>query len=264
MTLAFGTSTVFMVIIGVIFVILFFAAWSQIERGRKPNLRLLSPVTKLRNIIEQSAETGSRVQYAPGSGGLTGQSGTAEALNGLTTQASLSRIAARTKGQLVIQTDDTLTYVAANDIHQSEYVQAGREDDYNRIDSHFVTQQDRVAFAAALTATDAESDVSGQILLGRFGDEVLLATDKAVSRKLPQIAGSTQVEALPLMLTTAGLKNTLIGEEIYATPAYVDRKASHLASLQVQDWVRVAIIAAIIVGTILATVGYPIGNYLLH
>lgn len=264
MSLAFGTSTVFMIIIGAIFVILFFAAWSQMERGRRPNLRFLAPITKLRNIIEQSAETGSIVQYAPGNGGLTGQGGTPETLNGLTTQVSLSQIATRSKGQLNIQTDDTLTYVAANDIHQLEYVQAGREEDYNRYDTRFVTQQDRVAFATALTARSSETEVSGQILLGRFGDEILLATERGVRRELPQIAGSTQVEALPLMLTTAGLKNTLIGEEIYATPAYMDKQPPHLASLQVQDWVRVAVIIAIIVGTILATIGYPIGNFLLH
>lgn len=264
MNLAFGTSTVFMIIIGLVFLILFFAAWSQIERGQRPVLRLLPPLNRLRRIIEESAETGTAVHYSPGNGILSGQGSTAETLNGLTTQTSVSRIAARTKGRTVVTTNDALTYQVAQDINRVEYIEAGREEDYEPTDVRFITQQDRTAYIAGITAITSEEQVSGNILLGHFGDEVLLATDRAVRRDLPQVTGSTQVEALPLLLTTAGLENTLLGEELYATPAYIDRQAPHLASLQVQDWLRLAVIAAIIIGTILATIGVPIGNYLLH
>ena len=262
--MAFGTSTIFMIIVALAFLILFFIFWSQIQRGRNVALRLLPPLNHLRNMVEEFAERGTSVQYSPGNGGLNGQSGTAEVLNGLTTLATVERVAARTGGRVIAVTNGSLTYQVADDIAQVQYREAGREEDYNRANTRFLTQQDRTAYIAGITAISSEEQVSGNILLGRFGDEVLLAGDRAVRRDLPQVVGSTQVEALPLMIATAGLQNTLLGEEIYATPAYVDRQAPYLASLRVQDVLRVVIIAAIIVGTILATIGVPIGNLFLH
>lgn len=264
MGLAFGTSTVFMIIVGLVFLLLFFVAWAQIERGRQPNLRLLSPLAKLRRMIEQSAETGTAVHFSPGNGGLTGQAGTPETLNALTALSSVNRVTARTNGQTIVSTNDALTYVIADDLKRNEYREAGRPEDYQPTDTRFVTAQDRTAYIAGVTALNSQPNISATVMIGHFGDEVLLAADRGVRRDLPQVTGSSQVEAMPLLLTTAGLENTLLGEEIYATPAYLDRKPAYLASLQVQDWLRLAVILAIIIGTILATVGFPIGNYLLH
>jgi hypothetical protein len=262
---AFGTSTVFMIIVGLLFVLLFFVVWSQIERGRSVNLRALTPVSKLRRLIEQSAESDTAVHFSPGNGGLSaGQGGVPEALNGLTALSSLSRTTARTKGKTIVTTNDALSYIVSDDIKRSEYIEAGREEDYEPTDARFITQQDRTGYIAGIAATVADPKISANVMLGHFGDEVLLATEQAARRQLPQVTGTTQLEGLPLLLATAGNENTLLGEEVFAVPAYLERKAPYLASLQVQDWFRIAAIIAIILGTIVATVGVPIGNYLLH
>jgi hypothetical protein len=221
-------------------------------------------------MIEQSAESDTAVHFSPGNGGLSaGQGGVPEALNGLSALSSLSRTTARTKGKTIVTTNDALTYIVSDDIKRSEYIEAGREEDYEPTDARFVTQQDRTGYIAGIAATVVDPKISANVMLGHFGDEVLLATEQAARRQLPQVTGTTQtgttqLEGLPLLLATAGNENTLLGEEVFAVPAYLERKAPYLASLQVQDWFRIAAIIAIIAGTIAATVGVPIGNFLLH
>lgn len=264
MSLAFGASTVFMILALLLFLLLFFAAWIPIERGRQILLRPLRSLNRVRDMSEQAAETGTTLHFSPGVGGLNGQPGTAEALNGLTTLTAVSRMSARTRGNLVTTTNDSLTYVAAEDVERHEYIRAGRDTDFTPEKAQFITQQDPIAYMAGTNYVVSNKDVSGSVMLGRFGAEYLLAGDTLARRNLPQVAGSSQVEALPLMLGTAGMDNVLLGEEIYAAPAYLDREPARLASLQAQDRLRLIIIVLIIAGVIAASAGLNIGDYFLR
>ena len=268
LSLALGPSTPFVLIALLAFVFFFFAAWLPIERGRRPNLRILRPLGQLRRLIAQNAENGQRVHYSPGTGGLDGQTGSAEALSGLTSLSSAARLAARSKAHLTVTTDDTLAYLLADDVVQAEYVAAGRREDYRPTDVRFVTQQDRLAYIAGTSAVLADAETGGNIMLGRFDAEYLLAGDQANRRDLPQVVGSSRVEALPLMIASAGPENTLIGEEVFAAPAYLDRQPAHFASLVAQDRARLVILVIIVLGVLATTVSSDIaaniGNFFLR
>lgn len=269
MSLAFSGSTVFMVLIILIFLLLFFVAWVPIERGREVLLRPLRSFSRIREMTEKAAETGKTIHFSPGIGGLNGQGGTAEVLNGLTTLSSAARLSARSRTNLVTTTNDALAYLTAEDVARIEYIRAGRETDQQPDKNRFITQQDRMAYTAGMNYILSQEQVTGAVMLGRFGDEYLLVGDTMNRRNVSQVVGSTQVEALPLMAATAGMDNVLIGEEVYAAPAYLDREPSHLASLQVQDRLRLAIIVIIIAGVIAATLGLTIdgktiGDYFLR
>lgn len=265
-SLALGPSTVFIFIALAAFLIFFFVAWSNIERGRRPTLRVLPPLSRLKSLIGQGAESGQGLYYSPGSGGLNDQPGAVETLSSLTTLAEVSRGAARAGAALQVSANDTLTYLAAGDVMQVEYAEAGRLDDFSRDNVRFITQQDRLAYIAGVQDALDEEAVSGSIMLGRFDSEYLLAGDAARRLDIPQIAGSSRVEAMPLMLVNAGAEGTLLGEEIYAAPAYLNRRPARLASLPAQDALRLLIIAAIILGVIAATTGLlpNIGDYFLR
>ncbi|NWJ97124.1 MAG: hypothetical protein HXX20_15170 [Chloroflexi bacterium] len=264
MSLTFGASTVFILLVILIFLLLFFAAWLPLERGRQLLLRPLRSLHLVSTMAEQAAENGTTIHFSPGLGGLNGDAGTAEALNGLTMLSSIARLSARTRSNLVTTTNDALTYLTAGDTTRGEYIRAGREVDYLPEKTQFIAQQDRMAYMVGMRHVISAEEVSGTVLLGRFGSEYLLVGDKLAQRDLPQVVGSSQVEALPLMVSTAGLENVLIGEEIYAAPAYLDHAPSHLASLQVQDWLRGGIIVLIVLGLLVATFGITIGDYFLR
>jgi hypothetical protein len=265
-TLALGPSTVFVLIALVAFLTFFFIAWSNIEQGRGHTLRVLRPLNRLRSLIGQSAESGQGLYYSPGSGGLNDQAGAAETLSSLTTLGEVSQGAARAGATLTVSANDTLTYLAAGDVVQAEFARADRPDDFSRDNVHFITQQDRLAYIAGVESALNSEGTTGTVMLGRFDAEYLLAGDTASRLNIPQIAGSSRVEALPLMLLSAGADETLLGEDIYAAPAYLSRRPALLASLRAQDALRLLIIGVIILGVIAASTGLvsDIGNYFLR
>jgi hypothetical protein len=267
-TLALGTSTVFVLIALLIFLILFFLAWFPLERGRKLNLRPLKPLARLEEMIGRSAESGKSIHYSPGTGGFTSPTGATapETLAGLTALSSVARASARTTANVTVTSNDALTYLVAGDVTAAEYAAVGRPEDYSPTNVRFITQDDRIAYAAGVTGLLGESKFDGNVMLGQFESEYLLAGDQANRRDVPQIVGSSRVEALPFMVASAGSENTLLGEEVYAAPAYLDRQPAHLASLVTQDRVRLIVIAAIILGVVAGSAGLlnNIGDYFLR
>jgi hypothetical protein len=265
-SLALGPSTVLALIVLAAFLIFYFVAWSNIEQGRQPILRVLQPLSRLKNLIGQSAETGRGLYYSPGSGGLNDQPGAAETLSGLTTLSAVSRGAARAGAPLQVSANDTLAYLAAEDVVRAEYALAGRQDDFSRDNVRFITQQDRLAYIAGVQSALGDGAISSSILLGRFDAEYLLAGDQANRLNIPQLAGSSRVEAMPLMLVSAGMEDTLLGEEIYAAPAYLTQRPALLASVRAQDAARMLVILAIILGVVAASTGLltNIGDYFLR
>ena len=69
-----------------------------------------------------------------------------------------------------------------------------------------------------------------------------------------QIAGTARPEQLPFFI--AACDYTLMGEELYATSAYLSHEPVMLGGLKGQDFVKMLIIFSIILGVILVSLGY--------
>ncbi|MDH4035338.1 MAG: hypothetical protein OEV80_16215, partial [candidate division Zixibacteria bacterium] len=69
-----------------------------------------------------------------------------------------------------------------------------------------------------------------------------------------QIAGTARPEQLPFFI--AACDYTLMGEELYAASAYLSKEPVMLGGLKGQDFVKMLIAFGIIVGVILASLGY--------
>jgi hypothetical protein len=67
------------------------------------------------------------------------------------------------------------------------------------------------------------------------------------------LAGSDNLTAQAVIYASA--QEPLIGEEIFASGAYIETGPLHIASLTVQDILRWLIIAAILVGALLTLAG---------
>ena len=67
------------------------------------------------------------------------------------------------------------------------------------------------------------------------------------------LAGTDDVQSQALFYGTAD--HPLIGEELFAGGAYLGEGEVHKASLRAQDIVRILIIVAILLGTLLKTFG---------
>lgn len=100
-----------------------------------------------------------------------------------------------------------------------------------------------LAFAAALTGIAADRRVSAHILLGNYGSEVALVLDAAARRGASSIAASDGLEGQAVAFGMADLP--LIGEEMYAGPAYVGGGSSQVGSIVALDVMRIILILAL-------------------
>jgi hypothetical protein len=85
-------------------------------------------------------------------------------------------------------------------------------------------------------------------MVGKFGDEYLLMGDSTARRGIAHIGGASDPNTLPFVYATAD--EILLGEEIYAAGAYLQKRPALLASLAAQDTMR-WLVALVILGSIL-------------
>ncbi len=107
------------------------------------------------------------------------------------------------------------------------------------------------AYAAGVAGILDRETLGANVMIGGFGDEFLLMSENGARRGLIQIGGASSPEVLPFV--EASVDTPLWGEEIYAGGAYLARIPDHQASLVAQDWLRTAVIAAIVMGVLIST-----------
>ena len=93
-----------------------------------------------------------------------------------------------------------------------------------------------------------------QVPGGSLAEETLFIGERGHTAGVNQVIGAATTRALPYAVMTADA--TIIGEEIYAAGAYLGGQPPQKASLLAQDWLRLAIVAAIVVGVIARSLGW--------
>ena len=69
-----------------------------------------------------------------------------------------------------------------------------------------------------------------------------------------QIAGTAELTQMPFFI--AGCDYTLIGEELYATSAYLTREPDQMAQLKVGDMLKVVVALLVVIGVVFATLAH--------
>ena len=91
------------------------------------------------------------------------------------------------------------------------------------------------------------------MLLGSFGSEVALINEAGERAGSLTLAGTDNVAAQSVIFASA--HEPLIGEETYASGAYLGVGRMHVASLHAQDILRWILAGSIVIGSILKLVG---------
>jgi hypothetical protein len=102
-----------------------------------------------------------------------------------------------------------------------------------------------------------DEHVSANILIGNFGPEVALLADAADQENEFMAAGSDSIAAQAVLYAAA--REPLIGEELFAVPAYLQAAPIYQAGLRAQDILRWIVIAALIGGAVLVFVDSLLG-----
>ena len=142
--------------------------------------------------------------------------------------------------------------VLAQDALRGAYARTGAKDHYRATTGRMLGPTP-FTYVAALPVILSSEKVSVHLLAGSFGMEGALAAEMGERQRAFVLAGTDDVQTQALFFTTA--EHTLIGEEVFTTGAYLQGSGLQRASLRLQDGMRLALVAAIVIGTLLRTLG---------
>lgn len=240
-----------MALILIVLTALLLLAFTLLRRRSPAVLRKIEAFERLNHAIGLAVENGTRLHISLGRGNLfTARGGSA--LAGL---AMLRRLAERTSVSdrpPIVTSGEASLSILSQDTLQAGYKAVGAEDQY-RASTGRLTGLTPFSYAAGAIPVMRDENVSANVVLGDFGAEAALLAEAADRENNDLIAASDNLSAQAVLYAAA--QDPLIGEELFASGAYVGAGASHEASLQVQDVLRWLIIVAILIGALLRFVG---------
>lgn len=221
-------------------------------KRRSPSyLREIPAFSRLIRALGLSIEDGKRLHISLGHGSLLDAQG-GSAFAGL---ALLRKIAERTSVSdmpSIASAGDPALGLLTQDTLQAGYKAAGVEDAYVHTMGR-VTGLTPFSYAAGAMHIAQNENVSTNIMVGHFGPEVGLIADSSERISVPLVGASDDLTGQSVLF--AASQETLIGEELFASRAYLDADPVHSASLTVQDIFRWLIILALLGGAAAKFVG---------
>jgi hypothetical protein len=157
-------------------------------------------------------------------------------------------IATSGNGALSILTQDTLhaVYRAGNVLEQYDPARGQ------------LTGPTPFSYIAGTLPILHSEQIAANILVGNFGPEVALLCEQSNREGAYTLAASDSLPAQAVMFAAA--QEPLIGEELFAIPAYLNAKPVFAASLRTQDVLRWVIMAVLVGGALFKLVSIFLGG----
>ncbi len=210
-----------------------------VQRGRPRHvLRSLLPLQRLRRAIGLAVEDGQPGQVEDRSA-LIGLS-TLERIGILSSVSDRPPQATSGDGTLAILSQDTV---------RAAYRISNIPEQYDPSQARLAGPTSFSYIAGTLPVVHDER-VSTHILAGNFGPEVGLLTDAVEREDHFVLAASDSFAAQAVIYATA--TEALIGEELFAIPAYLQAGSMHQAGLRTQDVLRWLVIGALLIGAFIS------------
>jgi hypothetical protein len=218
------------------------------KRGVSLYIRKIAGLDAIDEAVGRATEMGRKVIYVPGILSI-------DNIQTIASMPILGRIARRTAEygtQLDVPNIDPLTMATAREVVREAYLSARRPDAYSDDMVHFVTS-DQFAYTAALQGLFARERPAASFLIGPFFAESLILAEAGHAAGAIQVAGTAYPSQLPFFVVACDY--TLIGEELFAASAYLSKEPVMLGSIKGQDLAKLLLVAATVVGVILASIG---------
>jgi hypothetical protein len=242
-----------MKILGLIFILVFLGLMVfftiKARRKRFGPLRDIPAFNRLRRSVGLSVESGNRLHLSMGRGNLISTQ-SAVAFVGLSALARIARATSVSDRPPVATSGDGGITILSQDTLRTTSRQYGGE--YDPMSGR-LSGLTPYSYAAGTLSLIHDGDVSANVLLGSFGSEIALINEAGERSGSLTLAGTDDVAAQSVIYASA--HEPLIGEETYASGAYLGVGGMHVASLHAQDILRWILAGAIVIGSILKLVG---------
>ncbi len=216
--------------------------------GKEVFIRRIPGLEAVDEAIGRATEMGRSILYVLGLGGVDNVATIAS----MTILGQVARRTADYETPLRVPCNDPIVLNVVREMVKASYLDEGRPDAYQEENIFFLTSE-QFAYAAGVDGMMIREKPAAVFLQGTFFAESLLMAETGNSIGAIQIAGTDSEHQLPFFI--AACDYTLIGEELYAATAYLSKDPMFLGSLRGQDWGKIVIFAAIILGVALELFG---------
>ena len=234
--------------LAVIIVLLVFVGYYtyQAQRGKEMFIRRISGLSAIEDAVGRATEMGRGVLYVPGIMDMDD----IQTIAGVTILGHVARKTAEYDTDLYAPMTRSFVMSVAQEVVKQAYMERGRIDAYRPDRINYLTD-DQFGYVAGVGGVMMRDKPAACFYLGTFYAESLILAETGNSIGAIQIAGTAEPSQIPFFV--AACDYTLIGEELFAASAYLSKNPREVGSLKGQDMVKIVIILAIIVGTILET-----------
>lgn len=209
------------------------------------HFRPIPAYVQLPELAADAVEGDKRLHFSLGASAI-GQSSTVSALTSAEIFYRLTERLAIGQQIPLVTLSEPLTLPLAQDTLRRAYEYRRTMNRYRPNAAAWYPQGPRSwAFAAGAAALAADADVESSILLGRFGTEMALIGESARRYNQRLLAHSDLLEGQAIAFAQAS--PVLLGEELYAGPAYLGGTALERGGVIAQDVLRWLLILTILV-----------------
>lgn len=217
-------------------------ALTFIKRKSPAAFREIAALARLKRAAGLAVEDGTRLHVSLGRGGLVSPRGAAS----LSALALLRQIGEQTSisdRPPVATSGDPALAALSQDTLQAACQSAGVEELFQHTSGR-LGGLTPFSYAAGAMTVARQEQVSTDVLMGDFGAEVGLLTEASERENSTLIAATSEPSAQAILFASA--TEPLVGEELFAAPAYIGNDPAQRASLQTQDILRWLIILALL------------------
>jgi hypothetical protein len=220
----------------------------QAKSGKALYVRKIAGIDAVDDAIGRATEMGRKVFFVPGIQDMDDVA----TIAAITILGRVARICATNDTMLDVPVSRSLVMVTAREAVREAYSKVGRPDAFKEDQVHYVTD-DQFGYAAAIDGMVMRDKPAAMFYMGGFFAEALILAETGNNAGAIQIAGTNQPAQIPFFV--AACDYTLIGEELFAASAYLEREPRLLGSLKGQDFAKGLFLLAIFILLILKIFG---------
>ncbi|HHI03870.1 MAG TPA: hypothetical protein ENL22_10160 [candidate division Zixibacteria bacterium] len=224
--------------------VLLYTKWAR--AGKKLFIRKIAGVDAVEDAVGRATEMGKPVLFIPGIADVED----IETIAGIAILGRVARVTAQYETPLRVPVRYPMVLAASQEVVEQAYIEMGKADSYDKDTVRYVAGE-QFAFTATVNGMMMRERPAANIYMGGFFAESLLLAETGNAAGAIQIAGTARPEQLPFFIAACDF--TLMGEELYAASSYLSHEPLLLGGLKGQDFVKILLVIAILIGTLLVT-----------
>jgi hypothetical protein len=216
------------------------------RKGHRLFIRRIPGVDAVEEAIGRAVEMGRPMMFSTG---LVGVNSVLFACLGILKH--ITGKAAQFASRIIIPQNDPEVMAIVQSTTEQTYRRLGRAELYRQDDIPFLSGE-QFAYASGYMGIAHREKTAACFLFGTFAAESLILAEAGQQVGAIQVAGTISNEQIPFFITTCDY--TIIGEELYATGAYLSKDPVQTGALRGQDIGKLVILGIILTGVIWSTI----------